>query len=105
MEVLSNDEISDIICWLPHGKGFAILKKNKFATQILPLYFKQSKYTSFTRKLKRWGFTRVTAGTELGAYYHKVSSQVGVGWFCFTSNNYSTITSNNPALPLPLSPK
>ena len=39
---------------------------------VLPVYFKQSKYTSFTRKLKRWGFTRVTSGTELGAYYHKV---------------------------------
>ena len=33
MEVLSNEEISDIITWLPHGKGFAILKKNKFASE------------------------------------------------------------------------
>lgn len=29
------------------------------------------KYTSFTRKLNRWGFTRVTRGPETGAYYHK----------------------------------
>ena len=40
---------------------------------VMPMYFKQSKYTSFTRKLKRWGFTRVTTGAEQGAYYHKVS--------------------------------
>ena len=39
----------------------------------MPMYFKQSKYTSFTRKLNRWGFTRVTTGAEQGAYYHKVS--------------------------------
>ena len=42
------------------------------------MYFKQSKYTSFTRKLKRWGFTRVTTGAEQGAYYHKVSYIAGL---------------------------
>jgi len=36
----------------------------------LPKYFKESKYTSFTRKLNRWGFSRVTRGPEAGAYYH-----------------------------------
>lgn len=33
--------------------------------------FKQCKFTSLTRKLNRWGFTRVTRGSESGAYYHK----------------------------------
>ncbi len=33
-------------------------------------YFKQSKFTSFTRKLNRWGFERVARGPETGAYYH-----------------------------------
>jgi len=47
--------------------------------KVMPMYFKQSKYTSFTRKLKRWGFTRVTTGAEQGAYYHKVSY---IGGFC-----------------------
>ena len=71
MEIVSNEENADVISWLPHGKGFAIYKKKKFASDILPKYFKQSKYTSFTRKLNRWGFTRVTRGPETGAYYHK----------------------------------
>jgi len=71
MEILSTEEIGDVIAWLPHGKGFIIYKKKKFASELLPLYFKQSKFTSFTRKLNRWGFTRVTRGPETGAYYHK----------------------------------
>jgi hypothetical protein len=71
MEILSSDEIGDVISWLPHGKGFIIYKKKKFAADILPVRFKQSKFTSFTRKLNRWGFTRVTRGPETGAYYHK----------------------------------
>lgn len=73
MAVLETDQLSDIITWLPHGKGFIILQKKKFASDIMPLYFKHSKFTSFTRKLNRWGFTRVPRGPETGAYYHKVS--------------------------------
>ena len=41
MQVVSNEENSDVISWLPHGKGFIIYKKKKFASDILPRYFKQ----------------------------------------------------------------
>lgn len=71
MEILSNEVHSDVITWLPHGKGFIVFKKKKFAAEVLPKYFKQSKFTSFTRKLNRWGFTRITRGPETGSYYHK----------------------------------
>jgi hypothetical protein len=40
--------------------------------QVLPKFFKATKFTSFTRKLNRWGFTRVTRGPEMGSYYHKL---------------------------------
>ncbi len=30
-----------------------------------------TKFTSFTRRLKRWKFTRISKGAQLGAYYHK----------------------------------
>ena len=72
MEILSNEEDSDTISWLPHGRSFIIYKKKKFAAQVLPKYFKATKFTSFTRKLNRWGFTRVTRGPEMGSYYHKL---------------------------------
>merc|ERR1719291_594072 len=60
-----------IISWLPHGQGFIIHDKTRFATNILPRYFDGAKFTSFTRRLKRWSFVRVPRGPELGAYYNK----------------------------------
>jgi len=78
MEILDDKNNEHIITWLPHGKAFIIYQKKKFATEILTKYFKESKYTSFTRKLNRWGFVRVTKGPEIGAYYHK----------CFQRGNY-----------------
>lgn len=72
MDILSNEEDSDTIAWMPHGRSFIIYKKKKFAAHVLPKYFKATKFTSFTRKLNRWGFTRVTRGPEMGSYYHKL---------------------------------
>jgi uncharacterized membrane protein len=54
MEILSNEEYRDIVRWLPHGKGFIIADKKRFANEVLPKHFKQAKFTSFTRKLNRW---------------------------------------------------
>lgn len=70
MNILADERYADVIGWLPHGKGFLIFKKKRFAVEVLPAYFKKSKFTSFTRKLNRWGFVRVTRGPETGAYYH-----------------------------------
>lgn len=71
MEILSNPNNTDAIAWLPHGRAFIIINRQKFANTVLPAYFRKTKYTSFTRKLNRWNFTRVTRGPELGAYYHE----------------------------------
>lgn len=71
MEILSEPSNADAITWLPHGEAFIIINRQKFSNQILPKYFRKTKYTSFTRKLNRWNFTRVTRGPELGAYYHE----------------------------------
>jgi hypothetical protein len=72
MDILSEEGQAEIISWLPHGNGFIIHKKKTFANDILPKYFKVSKFTSFTRKLNRWGFSRVPRGPETGAYFHKL---------------------------------
>jgi len=70
-EIVSNPTYQDIISWLSHGQGFQIHNKQLFATRILPEYFDGAKFTSFTRRLKRWSFMRVSRGPELGAYYNK----------------------------------
>jgi hypothetical protein len=71
MEILSEPSNADAITWLPHGEAFIIINRQKFSNHILPKYFRKTKYTSFTRKLNRWNFSRVTRGPELGAYYHE----------------------------------
>jgi len=69
-EMLLSEEHSDVVAWLNHGKAFRINKQTRFVNEVFPKYFKESKYTSFTRKLSRWGFSRVSKGPETGAYYH-----------------------------------
>lgn len=73
--VVSDEANIDIIQWLPGGRAFIIYDKKRFATNILPHYFKQSQFSSFTRKLSRWNFVRVNRGPLMGAYYHKLFRQ------------------------------
>jgi hypothetical protein len=78
MEILDNEDYSSMISWLPHGGGFVVFRKKAFALKILPKHFnKQSKFSSFTRKLNRWGFQRVTRGHESGAYCHPLFMRGG----------------------------
>ena len=72
MEVLADEENHHAINWLPHGKSFMIVNREKFCDQVLPkICSRKSKYSSFTRKLSRWSFARVTRGPEIGSYFHK----------------------------------
>jgi HSF-type DNA-binding len=71
MEILSEPSNADAITWLPHGHSFIIKDRQKFSNQVLPKYFRKTKYTSFTRKLNRWNFLRVNRGSEIGAYSHE----------------------------------
>jgi hypothetical protein len=71
MEVLSRKEYADIIAWTPSGKAFNVINTKKFSAGILPTHFKGAKYSSFTRKLHRWGFIRHYRGEEAGAFHHK----------------------------------
>uniref|UniRef100_A0A7S2UK10 HSF-type DNA-binding domain-containing protein n=1 Tax=Attheya septentrionalis TaxID=420275 RepID=A0A7S2UK10_9STRA len=71
MDVLASEEYSTIISWLSHGKSFNIHKPKPFANEVLPQHFKQAKFSSFVRKLHRWGFLRHLRGEESGAFYHE----------------------------------
>ena len=50
------------IAWLPDGKSFVIRNPDEFTRQVLPKFFKATKFSSFTRKLYRWGFRQVNRG-------------------------------------------
>lgn len=71
MKVLSDKTFNDSICWTPSGKSFLIIDPKEFVAKILPEHFKSAKYSSFTRKLHRWGFQRHYRGEESGAFYHE----------------------------------
>jgi len=73
MKVLSCDEYADIITWTTSGTSFKIIDTKAFEASILPEHFKSAKFSSFTRKLHRWGFVRVYQGQgkDPSAFYHK----------------------------------
>lgn len=71
MKVLSSKNHVDVIAWMPSGKSFSILDSKRFVADVLPGFFKNAKFSSFTRKLHRWGFLRHYRGEESGAYYHE----------------------------------
>mmetsp|Transcript_17011 Transcript_17011/g.38841 ORF Transcript_17011/g.38841 Transcript_17011/m.38841 type:complete len:259 (-) Transcript_17011:293-1069(-) len=64
------DDREDIVSWLSQGNAFKVHNVPVFVSEILPLFFKQTKYKSFQRQLNLWGFERIQNGPEKGAYYH-----------------------------------
>lgn len=74
MHVLDNvqdDEAhSDIgISWLPNGKSFCIHNKKQFTKIVLPKYFNNIQFSSFTRQMRRWGFKAVQGFQRNSASY------------------------------------
>ena len=68
MQILSKCVFSSFIHWCPNGKAFEISNPEKFAAIVLPVYFKSNQYSSFKRKLYRWGFRM--NGVSNVSYYH-----------------------------------
>jgi hypothetical protein len=72
MEVLDRTDMESIITWMPHGRAFVVLQPQQLRDIVLPRFFKQTKFMSFTRQLNLWGFKRITKGVDSGAYYHEL---------------------------------
>ena len=74
MEILSDPANEESIAWLPHGCSFRVHNRARFLNEVLPPHYKNKKikYTSFTRKLSRWDFVRLSSGPDTGAFYHKL---------------------------------
>ena len=70
MEILSNDQYIDCIAWLPHGRSFVIHSPERFTEHVLPKITKPCKFSSFTRKLYRWGFRQISKGPDAGEQIH-----------------------------------
>jgi len=63
---------SDVISFVANGRAFAIQKPDKFFKEIVPLYFRQSRLSSFKRQLNLYGFELINTGPARGGYYHEL---------------------------------
>jgi len=72
LESVEDDSSSLSIKWSPSGDAFMIVDQAAFVDQLLPKFFKRTKFTSFKGKLYRWGFRRVSKGANAGSYFHKL---------------------------------
>lgn len=62
----------DVVSWMPHGRSFCVHKPADFVEKVMPMFFKQTKWTSFQRQLNLYGFQRLTRGLDAGTYYHEM---------------------------------
>ena len=68
--ILSRSDLTEIICWLPHGRAWKVLKPREFEVRVIPTYFEHAKFSSFIRQANGWGFRRITHGKDRNSYYH-----------------------------------
>lgn len=75
--VHNNGFDTDIVSWVDNGKAFKVHDLNRFVAEIVPKYFKQSKYKSFQRQLYIYEFKRAASSLEklgqqqtVGSYRH-----------------------------------
>ena len=69
-QVITDHASDDVFTWLPDGKSFLIVNDELFCQRILSQLFKACKYSSFVRKLHRWGFVRLTSGQGTDSFQH-----------------------------------
>jgi hypothetical protein len=50
------------VTWCNDGKSFIIRNCDEFTRDVVPKFFKPTKFSSFTRKLYRWGFRQINRG-------------------------------------------
>ena len=73
LDLAVHDGYDDIISWQPHGRCFHVHDQERFVSQVMPRFFRQTRFSSFQRQLSLYGFLRLTRkGPDTGAYYHEL---------------------------------
>jgi hypothetical protein len=96
MSVLESKKYHAILSWSTDEKAFVIKKQEEFENIVLPECFNLSKFSSFLRKLYRWGFSKskMHASRKCPAYANtafKRGDVKGCIDISTTPTNYSTI--------------
>lgn len=63
--------MAHVVSWQPHGRAFLVHRPQEFVAEVMPRFFRQSKFTSFQRQLNLYGFVRLSTGRDCGSYYHE----------------------------------
>ena len=71
-EIIENATEQGLAKWEGDGKIFKITEPERFADELLPHYFRQTKYKSFQRQLNVYGFKRIHHGVHKGGYIHSL---------------------------------
>lgn len=66
MELLEKEDVRPILHWMEDGRRICIEDPVKFAEEVMPKYFSDTKYKSFMVRMKRWGFKTVTPKRTVG---------------------------------------
>lgn len=70
--MLSDPQNFHAVAWMPHGRAWKIIDKERLTSDAIPKYYISKKYTSFSRQLSAWGFKRLhQPGPDHGCYYHE----------------------------------
>ena len=56
--ILNKEELSHIICWMPHGRSWRLVDPVEFESVVIPKYFGHASLQSFMRQANGWGFKR-----------------------------------------------
>jgi hypothetical protein len=59
MNMLHDEEYSRIVTFLPDGQSFGIINAKVFSDEVMPKVLGIRTFSSFVRKLNRWGFERI----------------------------------------------
>jgi hypothetical protein len=69
---VEQEGISDVVSFFSHGRAFGVHDMDTFVSEVMPKYFKQTKWNSFARQLSLYGFIRITSGPDAGGYYNEL---------------------------------
>jgi hypothetical protein len=101
LDKLEAEGKTDIISWLPHGRAFLVHDPDRLVSDLLPVYFNQTRYSSFQRQLHMYNFQRITAGRDKGAYHHanfqRGTPQISLRMHRTRVNGKGTRRPGNPA--------
>ena len=101
--IVSNPRFKEYIGWCPHGRAWRVLNQQAFERDVIPIFFRSAKFTSFMRQVSKgtlpyfqiqglilltynilweiasrqvngWAFVRIPQGPDVNCYYHEVST-------------------------------